>query len=149
MPMEKQTIAYVKLTSQGCNFAKKAKVFSAILLGLVATHEIARAQPCAPVPPGLVDWWPANGNANDIVGTNNGVIPDTNSVSFGSGEVGEAFVFSGIASGDTGNEVDFGTSVGNFGTNNFTIDFWIRQPMGAPNLYGILEKRPNCGPGLS
>jgi hypothetical protein len=149
MPMKKPNKAYVTLKGQGGGFAKKAKVFSAILLGLVATHQIARAQSCAPVSSGLVDWWPGNGNANDIVGTNNGVIPDTNAVSFGPGEVGEAFVFSGVANGDTGNEVDFGTSVGNFGTNNFTIDFWIKEPSNAPDAYGILEKRPNCGPGLS
>ena len=30
--------------------------------------------PCDPAPSGLVDWWPGEGNANDIVGTNNGTL---------------------------------------------------------------------------
>jgi hypothetical protein len=107
--------------------------------------------PCAPVTLGLVDWWPGNGNANDIVGTNNGTIPDNVDVTFGPGEVGEGFVFSGISPGnnDTGNEVDFGTNAGNFGTNNFTIDFWIKQPPSATGLYGILEKRQVCNASLA
>jgi len=109
------------------------------------------APSCVPVTSGLVDWWPADGNANDIVGSNNGTIPDTVDVTFGAGEVGEAFIFSGISpdNNDTGNEVDFGTRVGNFGTNNFTIDFWIKEPTNTPNVYGILEKRVECAAGLS
>jgi hypothetical protein len=27
----------------------------------------ARAQTCIPPPPGMVGWWPGDGNANDIV----------------------------------------------------------------------------------
>src|SRR5690242_12179224 len=27
-----------------------------------------------PAPPGLVGWWPGDGNANDMAGTNNGVL---------------------------------------------------------------------------
>ena len=30
--------------------------------------------PCTPAPSGLVGWWPGEGNANDIVGTNNGTL---------------------------------------------------------------------------
>ena len=72
-------------------------------------------------------------------------------VTFGAGEGGEAFVFSGISPGnnDTGNEVDFGTNAGNFGTNDFTIDFWIKQPPSATGLYGILEKRQECNASLA
>lgn len=29
---------------------------------------------CTPLPPGLVSWWPGDGNANDIVGSNNGLL---------------------------------------------------------------------------
>ncbi len=107
--------------------------------------------PCAPVTSGLLDWWPANGNANDIVGTNNGTIPDSVDVTYAAGEVGRAFAFSGISPGnnDTGNEVDFGANVGNFGTNDFTIDFWIKQPANATALYGVLEKRPECDANVS
>jgi CubicO group peptidase (beta-lactamase class C family) len=43
----------------------------------------------AQAPPGIVAWWQAEGNANDIVGTNNGTL--INGVAFASGESGEAF----------------------------------------------------------
>ena len=48
---------------------------------------------CAPPPSGLVAWWPAEGNANDIVGTNNGAL--FGGASFAGGEVGQAFSFDG------------------------------------------------------
>jgi Concanavalin A-like lectin/glucanases superfamily len=125
------------------------------LLGILAISAAlainGRSQTCAPMTSGLTDWWPGNGNANDIVGTNNGIIPDTVDVTFGGGEVGEAFVFSGISPDDntTGNEVDFGTNVGNFGTNDFTIDFWIEMPSNAPNVYALLGKYPACNANIN
>jgi hypothetical protein len=102
--------------------------------------------PCVPVPSGLVDWWPADGNAVDIIGTNNGIIPYSD-VTYVVGEVNEAWSFSGIGNNPdyyTGNEVDFGTNAGNFGTNDFTVDFWIKQPTNATSAYGCLEKRVTC-----
>ncbi len=67
-------------------------------------------------------------------------------VTYDVGEVDRAFTFSGLpTNSNTGNEVDFGTTAGNFGTNDFTIDFWIKQSPFAPEyLYGILEKRGEC-----
>jgi len=50
--------------------------------------------PCMPAPAGLVGWWPADGNADDVVGTNNGTLE--NGVSFAPGEVGQAFSFNGV-----------------------------------------------------
>jgi hypothetical protein len=101
--------------------------------------------PCVPVPSGLVDWWPADGNAVDIIGTNNGTIPYAG-VTYAAGEVNEAWSFSGISpfNNDAGNEVDFGANVANFGTNDFTIDFWIKQPTNATSIYACLEKRGTC-----
>ena len=49
------------------------------------------AQGCASPPAGLVAWWPGNGNADDIVGGNNGTL--TNGAGFINGEVGQAFNF--------------------------------------------------------
>jgi hypothetical protein len=46
------------------------------------------------VPAGLVSWWPADGNADDIAGGNNGTLE--NGATFGPGEVGEAFSFNGV-----------------------------------------------------
>jgi hypothetical protein len=50
--------------------------------------------PCAPVPSGVISWWPADGNALDIEGTNNGTLE--NGATFASGEVGQAFSFNGV-----------------------------------------------------
>ena len=43
-----------------------------ILCGLVFTRVLA--VDCQPAPSGIVGWWPGDGNARDIVGTNNGVL---------------------------------------------------------------------------
>src|SRR6185295_8366530 len=48
---------------------------------------------CSTAPTGLVSWWRAEGNALDIAATNNGAL--LGNVSYGSGMVGEGFVFSG------------------------------------------------------
>ncbi len=101
--------------------------------------------------PGLLDWWPGDNNANDIVGTNNGTIP-YHDVTYNIGKVNNGFVFSGVSipdGTDTGNEVDFGANAGNFGTNDFTIDFWIKVPAGQTGLYAIMEKRPVCNANSS
>jgi len=57
---------------------------------LLAGGGIAQAQ-CVPDPAGLVSWWPGEGNGNDIVSGNNGVLQGAGS--FAPGEVGEAFLF--------------------------------------------------------
>jgi hypothetical protein len=49
---------------------------------------------CTPPPSGLVGWWPFDGNANDIVGGNNGT--SENGATFGSGKVGQAFALDGV-----------------------------------------------------
>jgi hypothetical protein len=91
--------------------------------------------------PGLTDWWPADDDANDLVGTNDGV---TTAVTYDVGEAGRAFTFNGANS-----EVDFGTNVSNFETNDFTVDFWIKQPTNATGEISVLEKRPECDDNLS
>lgn len=54
----------------------------------------ASPQTCTPIPSGLVDWWPGDGNAKDIVGGNNGT--PVGGVTFAPGEVGQAFSFDGL-----------------------------------------------------
>jgi hypothetical protein len=58
-----------------------------------AVLSINSAPACVPAPEGLISWWPADGNAYDIAGGNNGTLE--NGATFGSGEVGEAFSFNG------------------------------------------------------
>ncbi len=48
---------------------------------------------CLPAPAGLVDFWPGEGNANDLLGNYNGTL--LNGTSFAPGRVGNAFSFDG------------------------------------------------------
>src|SRR5258708_22612875 len=49
---------------------------------------------CLPPPSGLVGWWPAEGNANDMAGANNGSLQGGASAS-AAGFVGSAFSLDG------------------------------------------------------
>jgi hypothetical protein len=51
---------------------------------------------CDPPPSGLVAWWPADGNALDIVGGHNGTLEG--GVTFSAGEVGQSFLLDGSTS---------------------------------------------------
>jgi hypothetical protein len=58
-------------------------------LMLLFFHALAMALPCLPAPSGLMGWWPAEGDANDSIGGNNGTL--VKGVSFTNGMVGQAF----------------------------------------------------------
>lgn len=49
---------------------------------------------CLPPPSGIVGWWPGEGAANDVIGTNNGVLGRPSSI--GPGFAGQAFLFDGV-----------------------------------------------------
>lgn len=72
---------------------------------------------CVNAPAGLVSWWRAENDAVDFAGSNNG----TNTASFGPGKTGRAFVFDGID-----DSVSTGVSGMQFGTNDFSIEGWIK-----------------------
>ena len=55
----------------------------------------AGAQVCVPPPPGMVSWWPGDGNANDIQDGNHGTL--RNGATFAPGKVGQAFSLDGVA----------------------------------------------------
>jgi CSLREA domain-containing protein len=63
-----------------------AKIYNASSAGKCRT--------CIPAPTGMVSWFPAEGNANDIFGTNNGTLQ--NGATFAPGKVGQAFSFDGV-----------------------------------------------------
>ncbi len=94
-------------------------------------------------PPGITDWWPGDGNADDIVGGSNGT---PFRINYDIGEVGTAFGFGGDAA--TG-DVSLPAGAGNFGANNFSVDFWIKGANPSTNLLlgttaGLLEKGSTC-----
>jgi len=53
----------------------------------------ASAQSCAATPPAMTAWWPANGNATDIIANHRGTL--NGGVTFAPGVVGAAFDFDG------------------------------------------------------
>src|ERR1700733_5224050 len=93
------------------------RIFVAALLVLSIQWSFGQTS-CVSPPSGLVSWWPANGNAQDVIGGNNGIL--TNGVTFAAGEVGQAFSFNG-----SNDYVQVPNSpLWNFGTNAFTIELW-------------------------
>jgi hypothetical protein len=94
---------------------------------------------CVPPPSDMVAWYPADGNANDIVGGDNGTVHG--GVTFPSGEVAQAFSFdgsSGYVSAPDSPNLDV--------TNAITIDAWVK-PATAGNSQGlvfVMLKGDNC-----
>lgn len=80
--------------------------------------------PATPVaaPASLVAWWPANGNAVDVVGGNNGTL--TNAASYVPGEVQSAFNFAGSSA-----EVLLANTPA-LQLQNFTIETWLQRGSG-------------------
>jgi concanavalin A-like lectin/glucanase superfamily protein len=103
---------------------------SAAILGLLSTNQ-AQTQTCTPPPGGMVSWWPGDGNANDIQGSNNGTLQ--NGATFAPGIVGQAFTFDGID--DYVQATDTGLP---FGTAARTLDLWMQPGFDArvPVIYG-------------
>lgn len=107
-------------------------LYSASVSALVGCGSLALAQPAD-----MVHWWKADGNATDSAGSANGTV--SGSVAFVPGRYGQAFDFNG-------GEVQCGTSAGNFGTGDFTIAFWIRNPAQKASLE-VMSKRAICSFG--
>jgi len=76
----------------------------------------ATASACDVSPAGLLSWWPGAGNANDIVGTNDGTL--LNGTTFAAGKVGRAFVFDGFDDSVRLPDVTHGRAEG-------TIELWF------------------------
>ena len=88
---------------------------------------------CTPAPSGLVGWWPGEGNANDIAGTNNGTFVDD--VGFAPGEVGQAFSFDGngyVSIPDSPLLDSLTTSI--------TIELWFKTDQVTSDWTGIVAK---------
>lgn len=88
-----------------------------LLVGLILTVN-ANAD-CFPNPSGLIGWWPGDGNANNLLGTNNGTLQGGATAS-AVGLVGNAFSFDG-----TNNFVQIPNSP-ILQPTNLTIEAWIK-----------------------
>jgi len=97
---------------------KYALAAAAVIVTFSPTFANCPAQ-SVPAPAGLVAWWPANSNAVDVAGGNNGTL--TNGVAYVPGEVEEAF--------DPTND-HAGVFIGNppaLQLQNFTIEAWVKR----------------------
>jgi hypothetical protein len=102
---------------------------SLLILGLMSfnsqgrvakSHAPAIAQTgCVPAPSGLVSWWPGDGNADDIVGGNNGTL--RNGATFATGQVQQAFSFDGVD-----DYVNAGRHPSLDITGDITLEAWIK-----------------------
>ena len=84
----------------------------------IVVYRETPAQPMT-VPPGLVAWWPGDGDAQDIFNTNNGML--IKNVTFTDGVVGKAFFFDG-----TGAQVVATTRGLPIAGTDRTIEYWVR-----------------------
>lgn len=106
------------------------QLFLSLVISSLSFLATAQADP----PAGLTAKWSGEGDATDSVGTNNGAGIN---LTFASGHSGQAFSFDGTSS------VDFGSAVGNVGTNDFTMGFWIQTVV---SNQAIFSYQPDCAP---
>ena len=94
-----------------------------LTVGWPGLQGAAIAADCDPPPSGIVAWWPGEGNANDIIGTNNGVLDG--GVAYAPGEVGQAFSFAGTSGYvfvPASSDLNVGLGSG------LTVEGWIETP---------------------
>jgi len=118
----------------------------AVIVSLVVALIVARRAPTSsPNRSSLlaasspVSWWPGASNANDVIGTNDGIVPS--GVTFAPGKIGTAFSFDGVDTGRTkwGESFD-AVRIPGFGmklpSSEITIEFW-QKVQGAWVQYGV------------
>jgi hypothetical protein len=94
---------------------------------------------CAP--PGNVAWWPAEGQANDVIGGHNGTLEGA--AAFANGESGQGFLFNGVSGG---------VNLGDVPTFNFTqadsfsIAAWFKNFGQTSDGQAIVTLNYNCSP---
>ncbi|MBI3921550.1 MAG: Ig-like domain-containing protein, partial [Armatimonadetes bacterium] len=84
---------------------------------------------CIPPPPGLISWWPGEGNTSDQTGAHNGA-PE-GGLTFAAGRVGQAFKFNGA---------DSGVSLGSwFSLQSFSVALWVNPGVSQVSFANILD----------
>ncbi len=114
------TLANVQLNQAGGYSVVVSNAFGSTN-SVTATLTVNPLPPCDPPSSGLMNWWRAEGNAADSVGTNNGTLNGT--ASFVPGEVGQAFSFDGTSGFVS---VPDAPSLDSF-TNAMTIELWMKS----------------------
>jgi len=112
------SLSNVQLSDAGTYSVAVSNAFGSVL-STNATLTVNQAV-CTNAPAGIVSWWPAEGNGNDIAGSNPGTVTG---VSYSAGEVGQAFNFNGT----NGSVFIPASSSLNVGLGNgLTIECWIK-----------------------
>ena len=99
---------------------KSLLLITLAICSLLTGSHVASAQSCVPPPSGLVSWWPGNGNTNDIIGQNNGIL--RGGATFAAGEVEQSFSLNGV---DSFVEIPDSPDL-TPQSNSVTLDAWIR-----------------------
>ena len=109
-------------------------VFGNFYTGTISIYqnEVPFGGTCTPAPSGLVSWWPAEGNANDVAGANNGTL--VNGVGFATGEVGQAFSLSGS------NYVSVPDAPALNPTNAITVECWLYRQAVMGSFNPVVKK---------
>jgi len=109
-------------------------VISGMQIAATVTNGVAVTN-CTAAAPGLVSWWPANAEAVDIVGGNNGSL--LGGATYVSGKVGPGFGFNG-----TDSYANISSSGALKPTGPFTFEAWIKYSgnPGAVSSYCIAAK---------
>ena len=74
---------------------RRKVLFLAFVMACVglSTNYAHALEACTPAPPGLISWWPGDGDPEDIQDDNDGTL--VSGAGFASGKVGQAFSFAG------------------------------------------------------
>jgi hypothetical protein len=102
------------------HFSRSRLAFGAVSLVMVILARVVSAQPCVEPTRGLVAWWPGDCSADDLIGTNHGVLQG--GATFRDGLVGRAFAFGAPTSSvriAASPSLDVGAG------NGMTIELWI------------------------
>jgi hypothetical protein len=93
---------------------------------------------CLPAPSGIVGWWPGDGNANDIIGTNNGTLQG-GATANAAGTVDSCFSFDG-----TNGYVQVPDS-SVLEPSNLTVEAWVK--FSSLETYGVGQNGNQINPG--
>ena len=101
----------------------------------------SQAQSCITPPPGIVSWYPGDGNANDFLGARNGALQ--NGAAFAAGKVGLAFSLNGVNQfvALPANLLPY-PAQGSDSTAPLSVDAWFRTTAGGV----ILGQQANVSP---
>ena len=108
-----------------------------LLLAFISSQNSLLAESnCVETPAGVEARWSLDTNLFDLSGEH--AAGTAHNTRFAAGKVGSAVYFNGVDSA-----VNLGTNVANFGTNDFTVEFWLKTS--STNLFeALVEKREAC-----